>query len=126
MDTGWRVANNALIDDIVATWTRTNTRAEALNKLDATEIACSPVNDIADILKWQHLRDRQMLQPLHGPGSDAAQGALAAGFPLRLSDADVGYHRPAPMPRANNEEIYTGLLNLSPADQEELAKAGVI
>jgi hypothetical protein len=35
-------------------------------------------------------------------------------------------HRPAPMPRANNEEIYTGLLNLSRADQEELAKAGVI
>jgi hypothetical protein len=27
---------------------------------------------------------------------------------------------------ANNEEIYTGLLNLSRADQEELAKAGVI
>jgi crotonobetainyl-CoA:carnitine CoA-transferase CaiB-like acyl-CoA transferase len=126
MDTGWRVANNALIDDTVATWTRTHTRAEALEKLDAKEIACSAVNGIADILKWQHLRDREMLQPLHGPGSDAAQGALAAGFPLRFSGADVGYHRPAPMPRANNEEIYTGLLNLSRADQEELAKAGVI
>jgi len=44
----------------------------------------------------------------------------------RWRGLNLAYHRAAPMPRANNEEIYTGLLNLSPADQEELAKAGVI
>jgi hypothetical protein len=32
---------------------------------------------------------RLLLQPLHRPGSDAAQRARAAGLPLRFGDADV-------------------------------------
>ena len=126
MDPGWRVANNACVDEIVAAWTRTRSRSEALQELDAKDIACSPINEIADILKWQHLQDRGMLQPLHHPALDGAQAALAPGFPLKFSGARVGYDRPAAMPRADNEEIYAGLLNLSPAELEELAKAGVI
>jgi hypothetical protein len=35
-------------------------------------------------------------------------------------------HHPAAMPRANNEEIFSGLLQLSLSEIEELGKAGVI
>ena len=64
-----------------------------------------------------------MVQPLRHPST--ARTALAPGVPLKFSRAQVGYLR-ASMPRAHNDEIYVGLLNLSPAELEELAKDGVI
>ena len=123
MDSGWRVANNAHIDDIVAAWTRTHTKADVLTKLDAQDIPCSPINEIADVLAWQHLQERGMVQPLQHPST--ARTALAPGVPLKFSRAQVGYLQ-ASMPSAHNDEIYIGLLNLLPAELEALAKDGVI
>ena len=125
MDSGWRVANNAHIDDIVAAWTRTHTKADVLAKLDAQDIPCSPINEIADVLAWRHLQERGMDQPLQHPSSSTARTALAPGVPLKFSGAQVGYLQ-ASMPRTHNDEIYIGLLNLSPAELEELANKGVV
>jgi CoA:oxalate CoA-transferase len=125
MDSGWRVTNNAHIDEIVAGWTRTHTKADVLAKLDAQDIPCSPINEIADVLAWQHLQERAMVQPLQHPSLSTARTALAPDVPLKFSGAQVGYLQ-ASMPRAHNDEIYIGLLNLLPAELEELAKDGII
>lgn len=126
MDPGWRVANNAHIDEIVAAWTRTRSRAEVLAQLEARDIPCSSINEIADVLGWQHLQARGMLQPLLYPGLSDDRAALAPGLPLQFSGAQAGYDRPASMPRANNEEIYAGLLGLSAEEIADFAEAGVI
>lgn len=126
MDAGWRVANNAAVDEIVAAWTRMRPKAEVLEKLEAHDIACSPINEMSDLLEWQHLRERDMLQPLRHPGLGDAGTVLAPGFPLKLTGANVGYHRPAALPGANNSDVYAGLLNLSAADLERLSEMGVI
>jgi len=125
MDRSWRVANNHVVDVIVADWTRAHTSASALRELDAADIPCAPVNGVADILKSPQLLSRGMLQPLRFPSRKDDAAALAPGFPIKFSGGDTEY-RPAAMPRANNEEIYCGLLQLSLSEIEQLEKAGVI
>jgi CoA:oxalate CoA-transferase len=125
MDRSWRVANNHIVDGIVAAWTRSHTKASALNELDAADIPCAPVNEVADVLKSPQLLSRAMLQPLRSPLLQDDTAALAPAFPIKFSGADTDY-RPAAMPRANNEEIYCGLLQLSRSEVEQLEKAGVI
>jgi crotonobetainyl-CoA:carnitine CoA-transferase CaiB-like acyl-CoA transferase len=125
MDRGWRVANNDIIDKIVTVWTRQHTKASALSELDRRDIPCAPVNDVTDILKSSQLLNREMLQPLRSPSLQDVSAVLAPGFPIKFSAADTEYGA-ATMPRANNEEIFSGLLQLSQAEIEELQRAGVI
>jgi crotonobetainyl-CoA:carnitine CoA-transferase CaiB-like acyl-CoA transferase len=125
MDRSCRVANNDLVDEVVAAWTRRRTRASAPSELDAADIPCAPVNGVGDTLKSQQLISRGMLQPLRSPPLQDATAVLAPGFPMKFSGADTEY-RPAAMPRANNAEIYCGLLQLSQSQMKELEKAGVI
>ena len=125
MDRSWRVANNHMVDVIVAAWTRAHTNASALRELDAADIPCAPINDVADVLKSSQLLSRGMLQPLRFPSLENETAALAPGFPIKFSGGDTEY-RPAVMPRANNEEIYSGLLQLSLSEIEQLEQAGVI
>ena len=66
-----------------------------------------------------------MLQPLRSPLLQDGSAVLAPGFPIKFSGANTEY-RPAAMPRANNEEIFSGLLQLSLSEIEALEKAGVI
>jgi len=125
MDRGWRVANNDIVDVIVGAWTRRHTTTGALSELDAADIPCAPINGVADILKSPQLISRGMLQPLRSPLLQDDSAVLAPGFPIKFSGANTEY-RPAAMPRANNEEIFSGLLQLSLSEIEELEKAGVI
>jgi len=125
MDRSWRVANNDLVDEVVAAWTRRRTRASALSELDAADIPCAPVNGVGDTLKCRQLISRGMLQPLRSPPLQDVTAVLAPGFPMKFSGADTEY-RPAAMPRANNAETYCGLLQLSQSHMKELEKAGVI
>ena len=125
MDRGWRVANNDIVDEVVAAWTRRRAKASALSELDAADIPCAPVNGVADTLNSEQLLSRGMLQPLRSPQLQDVAAVLAPGFPMKFSRARTEY-RPATMPRANNAEIYCGLLQLSQAQVQELEKAGVI
>ena len=126
MDPGWRVANNAQVDALVSAWTRTQSREQALAKLDEHDIASSPINAISDLMRWGHLIGRGMLQPIVHPAIPGATTALAPGFPLKFSGADVGYHAAAAMPAENNDEVYQGQLGLSQLELDGLKQAGVI
>lgn len=126
MDPGWRVANNAEVDALVLAWTRTQTREQALAKLDQHDIASSPINAISDLMRWGHLIGRGMLQPIVHPAITGATMALGAGFPLKFSGADTGYRTAAAMPAEHNEAVYQGMLGLSRLDMDALIQAGVI
>jgi crotonobetainyl-CoA:carnitine CoA-transferase CaiB-like acyl-CoA transferase len=126
MDPGWRVANNAKVDALVAAWSRTQTREGALAQLDERDIACSPINGVSDLMQWAHLMGRGMLQPVMDPVTERPLAAMAPGFPLKFSAADVGYHASAAMPRSHNDEIYKELLGLSQSELDDLTTARVI
>ena len=115
MNAGWRVSNSALVDAIVSEWTRARTTAEAIAALDKGEVAASSVRDIDDILAWEHLAERDMLQVLDHPSETLSQRVIGAGFPIKLGRTHTGYDAPAPSLGQNNHEIYAGLLGLSDA-----------
>ena len=125
MSTGWRIANNAKVDEIVGEWTRHHTD-EVVSQLTAREIPCSPIRDIREVAEWPHLRERGILQHLRHPRFPAATGPLAPAFPLKFSDSDADYRSSAPVTREHNDEIYRGVLGMSEHELRELSAEGVI
>jgi crotonobetainyl-CoA:carnitine CoA-transferase CaiB-like acyl-CoA transferase len=126
MSTGWRVANNEQIDAIVTEWTRKLTTAEAIEALNRSDVAASPIRNFSDIMAWKHLRERDMLQPLRHPTESLAGDVVGAGFPIKLGRTHKGYTDPAPSLGQNNAEIYGGLLGLSADQITELSDRQII
>jgi crotonobetainyl-CoA:carnitine CoA-transferase CaiB-like acyl-CoA transferase len=126
MDAGWRIKNNAKVDAVVGHWTAEKPISEIISTLDEACIACGPLRPIDDVIAWDHLRVRKMLQPVLNPYCPSAEGPLAAGFPLKFSRADVSHHPRVPMPREHNTDIYEGLLKLPKEEVEALSKRGVV
>ncbi|HLX18325.1 MAG TPA: CoA transferase [Bradyrhizobium sp.] len=126
MSTAWRVANNEQIDAIVTEWTRELTTAEAIEALNRSDVAASPIRNFSDIMEWTHLRERDMLQPLRHPTESLAGDVVGAGFPIKLGRTHKGYTDPAPSLGQNNAEIYGGLLGLSADRITELSDRQII
>jgi len=126
MSMGWRVANNAQVDAVVTAWTQALTTAEAIDALNCSDVAASPIRNFSDIMQWKHLRERDMLQPLRHPTETLAGDVIGAGFPIKLSRTHKGYVDPAPALGQNNTEIYAGLLGLSDGQIGELKDRQII
>jgi formyl-CoA transferase len=89
MDAGWRIANNAAVDEVVAGWTAGLPVDEIVTRCAAHAIPCSPVRDISELNEWEQLRQRGLLGRARHPGLPEATGPLAANFPLKFSGADT-------------------------------------
>jgi crotonobetainyl-CoA:carnitine CoA-transferase CaiB-like acyl-CoA transferase len=126
MSMGWRVAHNSEIDAIVTEWTQGRTTAEAIDALNRSDIAASPIRDFSDLMEWKHLRERDMLQPLSHPTEALAGDVIGAGFPIKLSRTHKGYTDPAPALGQNNTDIYAGLLGLTERQIAELRDRQII
>ena len=126
MNPGWRIENNARVDELVQQWTDDKPIREIIGSLDAAEIPCGPIRTIDEVIAWDHLRSRNMLHSVVNPHCSSTAGPLAAGFPLKFSRAEVGHPPRVPLPREHNAEIYQGLLKLSNDEVEALAKRRVI
>lgn len=126
MSTSWRIANNAEVDTLVSSWTKTLSSTEVIERLTAQDVPCSPIRDIKALAGWAHLRERGLLQDLVHPHFTTLRGPLAPGFPLKFSHSAVGYGAPAPVSGQHNKEIYGGVLDLSDDALQALAADGVI
>ena len=111
--TAWRVSNNALVDAIVTEWTLGRTMAEASAALTKGEVAASPIRGINEIMAWEHLGERDMLQALDHPTEVPDQRVIGAGFPIKMGRTHKGYAASAPTLGQNNQEFYGELLGLS-------------
>jgi crotonobetainyl-CoA:carnitine CoA-transferase CaiB-like acyl-CoA transferase len=121
-----RLADNAGVDRLVGTWTRTLTSTQVQRKLDEARVPCSPVRGIDDVLKWRQLREREMIVALVNPLMGHAVEASGPGFPLKFSGAPAGYDRPAPVPGAHTAEILARLAEISPEALEQLKREGIV
>ena len=64
---GLRCINRKPLDDVIAAWTRTLSAQEAEAVLEAAEVPCSRLYDIADIANDPHLRARDSVQEIEDP-----------------------------------------------------------
>ena len=97
---GLRCQNRADLDTVIAAWTRTLPAKEAETILDAAEVPCSRLFDIADCATDPHFVARKAVQtvedPLIGPtlhpGPTIRLDGVAAEDTIRWTGPEVGAH----------------------------------
>ena len=125
MSLAWRIANNAAVDRVVGEWAARFESAELVRLLARHDVACSPVRAPQDVMRWPHLRERDMITALRRP--DGAPTEVAApGFPLKFSRSPAGYATPAPLPGAHGGELLERLLGIDAAQYARLRADGIV
>ena len=119
-----RIRRRDELDARVQAWIGSLDAAEALARLDAADVPCSRVNSVKDIFEDEHMRARENLIPVPGPGGDTLwmpgivpKLSRTPGRVTSAGPATVGAH---------NEEIYCGRLGLTRDDLAALAKKGIV
>lgn len=125
MSLAWRLSNNAQVDAVVAAWTATLTTAEIVQHLSNSHIPCSPVRTIDEVLSWQQLHERDMIQPLWNPMTRTDVAAHGPGFPIKFSRTPAAYDAPAPLPGEHSSELLARMAGLSMHDIFRLAEQGI-
>lgn len=123
---GWRLAHNAAIDEAIATWTRRHAREHIVQTLASVHVPCSSVRSIDEVMRWEQLRERQMIVPLCNPLTGAPVAAEAPGFPIKFSRTPGSYDAPAPVPGRHSEEVLTRYAGIDPAELAGLRARGIV
>ncbi|MFG3438740.1 CaiB/BaiF CoA transferase family protein [Nonomuraea sp. NPDC047897] len=120
-----RAAHQDEIEGIVAEWAGRHDSDHLLDLLGDSGVAAGPVYTVDQIVRDPHFTARQMLVPHHDERLD--EKVLGPGVVPKFSrtPGSVRWAGPA-TPGEDNEDVYTAILGLSPADLKELADAGVI
>lgn len=126
MQVGWRIVNNAAVDEVVTQWTGGRTRDEVVASLASAGVACSPVRSADEVMRWPQLIEREMIVRLLNPLTGTTAAASAPGFPIKFSRTPASYDSPAPVPGAHSEEILARFANLSAAEVQQLRRDGII
>lgn len=121
-----RRAHREEIDALVQDWVGQRTADEAVEILQAHQIAAGPVRDLREAFDDEHLHARDMVVPLEHPVHGPVPGARGAGMPIKFLRHPASFDQPAPALGAHNQEIYGGFLGLGDADLESLREQGVI
>jgi crotonobetainyl-CoA:carnitine CoA-transferase CaiB-like acyl-CoA transferase len=123
---GWRLANNAAIDEAISAWTRGCTRWDIVQTLTNVHVPCSTVRSIDEVMQWQQLRAREMIVPLWNPLTGTAVAAEAPGFPVKFSRTPASYDSPAPVPGSHSEEVLGRFAGIQPAALVGLRARGIV
>lgn len=111
------------LNSIVADWIVSQPVDELCQKLDDAKLAYSFIFSIADIMKDPHYAARGSIATVDQPRIGPVK--MAGVFPKFSGGANKEIS-PAPDLGQHNDEIYGGLLGLSPERLAELSAAGVI
>lgn len=126
MNLGWRLANNAAVDEIVTAWTMQRTRQEIIDLLSRAKVPCSSVRSIDEVMQWAHLHEREMIKPLWNPIAQEEMQAFAPGFPIKFSQTPARYDEAAPTPGEHTEDVLGRFAGLTTADLRGLRERGVV
>ena len=120
---GGRVKHMDELHQRIRAWVQERTLSEALESLDAGGVPAIPVNTIAHIFADPQFSARENLVHV----SDPVLGDLVEpGVTPKLSLTPGRVRSGAPTLGQHNREVYRELLNVGPAEYEELERAGVI
>jgi crotonobetainyl-CoA:carnitine CoA-transferase CaiB-like acyl-CoA transferase len=118
-----RAANSDEINRIVAEWCAQRTRAEIEETLVAHQVPVSGVYGIDEVLADPQVRAREavveVVDPVLGPVRQQAPVPRLDRTPARVG-------RGAPMLGEHTEEVFVGLLGMSPDELDRLRRDGVI
>jgi crotonobetainyl-CoA:carnitine CoA-transferase CaiB-like acyl-CoA transferase len=122
----WRIVNHTEVDALVGTWTGACSTVEAVGLLVGAGVAASAVHTIDDLLAWPHLHERAMIDVVEHPMLGPLPGLRAAGFPIKFSAADTGYHGAAALTGTHTRQLLTEMLGLDDDELDRLEQNNVI
>ncbi len=108
---GLRCANRTPLDEAIAAWTLTQPAKDAEETLDAAEVPCSRLFDIADCAADPHFQARKAVQTIEDP---LIGRTLHPGPVIRMDGDDPGQvvRWPGPAAGAHNDHVLHELLGL--------------
>jgi crotonobetainyl-CoA:carnitine CoA-transferase CaiB-like acyl-CoA transferase len=121
-----RVANNAELDAVIESWSRSRTSDQVVAELLNHGVPAAAVRGPRDAVRDPRVLARQETVPLEHPVHGSTAEVYGMGLPIRFSESRAGFDRPAPSLGEHNERVYAGLLGYSPERLRELADLGVI
>ncbi len=114
------------VDAVVQAWIEQHTVDEAVAHLQQCEVPAGPVLSPTELVEDAHLIERDMVVDVPHPRHGALSGVKGFGMPIKFVGKSFGFDQPCPEVGQHNEEVYRGLLELDPANLEELREQGVI
>lgn len=118
-----RVAHRAELVPHVATLVRRRATREWLAVLEAAQVPCGPINDLAQVFDEPQVRHRGLRMELPHPTAGSAPGVRN---PVRFSRTGIEYERAPPPLGADTRAVLADRLGLGAAELAELASLGVI
>jgi len=118
-----RVVNFELVDELLETWMKTQTRDQAAQAMLDKAVPCAPVRNLGEVMNDANMLARGSLQAVDHP--ELGQVNLMH-TPLNIEGVPRLSIEPSKALGAGNEEIYSGWLGYSPAEVERLREEGVI
>lgn len=98
----------------------------ALEQLERADVPCAPVRTAAEVMADRHFWDRGSLLPMKHGALDQPVAGVASGFPVIFSGGPLPNLPGAPTLGMHNEEIFGGLLGLTPEQVGQLEADGVV
>jgi formyl-CoA transferase len=97
-----RVENRAVLAELIERVTSQQPRAYWLERLEAHDIPCGPINDYREVMQDPQVRAREMVVETQHP----TLGALSTlGTPIKLSGTPLIPGRPAPLLGQHTDEV---------------------
>ena len=97
-----RVENRAALADLIERVTSGQSRKHWLERLEAHDIPCGPINDYRDVMRDPQVRAREMVVETRHP----TLGTLSTlGTPIKLSGTPLTPGRPAPLLGQDTDEV---------------------
>jgi len=118
-----RIHHKEEINLIVQEWATKFERDELIELFDNHGIPCAPIQDVSDIVRDEHLKQRkQIVKVKHPKAGDVAM----SGVTIKLSDSPGEIRYGIPLIGQHNDEIYLEELGLNIEKYEEMKSKGVI
>ncbi|MES2974805.1 MAG: CoA transferase [Pseudomonadota bacterium] len=121
-----RMNRAAEFNDIIQAWTRLHNCDDIVHALlDQRGVPCAKVRTPDEVLADPHLHASGALTRLAHPRYGDVN-AVGCGLPIQFSASTAQFDQPTMELGTSNDDIYRGLLNLSPGEMSDLRSARVI
>ncbi len=118
-----RIANRDLLDQLLTDCLSVRPRDEMIAALEAVNVPCGPINDLAEVFADPHVRARGL--EVEMTRTDGATVPTVA-FPVRLSATPATYRSAPPTLGADTDTVLSEHLDLDRATITRLRKTGII
>ncbi len=118
-----RTANHAQLEPLLARHFTQEPRAHWLSRLEAANVPCAPIANVAEVSRNPQLLERQMILHADHP---KFEGLIVPGSPLKTAGVAANPSTRAPQLGEHNDEVFARLLGYDAARIAELRARQVI